>query len=164
MISASHRMIESLVRDGHFREDLFYRLNAATLSLPPLRERSDFEWLLDAIVEKHRAKEGSLALAPAALDLLKTYAWPGNIRELDNVISVAAALCQNGVIEPCDLPEALLKATGAERAEETHSQKSMLEAMLAACGGNVSEAARRLGVDRSTVHRQMKRYGLNSRG
>jgi transcriptional regulator of acetoin/glycerol metabolism len=164
VISASHRMIESLVRDGHFREDLFYRLNAATLSLPPLRERSDFEWLLDAIVEKHRAKEGSLAVAPAALDLLKTYAWPGNIRELDNVISVAAALCQNGVIEPCDLPEALLKATGAERAEETRSQKSMLEAMLAACGGNVSEAARRLDVDRSTVHRQMKRYGLNSRG
>ncbi len=163
VISASHRMIETLVRDGRFREDLFYRLNAATLSLPPLRERSDFEWLLDAIVERHRVKEGSLAVAPAALDVLKTYAWPGNIRELDNVISVAAALCQNGVIEPCDLPETLLKAIGAAKAEEPHSHKSILKTMLAACDGNVSEAARRLGVDRSTVHRQMKRYGLNPR-
>jgi transcriptional regulator of acetoin/glycerol metabolism len=163
VISASHRMIEALVRDGRFREDLFYRLNAATLSLPPLRERADFEWLLDTIVRRHRAKDGSLAVAPAALEVLKAYTWPGNIRELDNVISVAAALCQNSVIEPCDLPEALLKTTGAVKAEELHSQKSILEAMLASCDGNVSEAARRLGVDRSTVHRQMKRYDLKSR-
>lgn len=163
VISASHRMIEALVRDGRFREDLFYRLNAATLSLPPLRERADFEWLLDIIVERHRAKDGSLAVAPAALEMLKAYTWPGNIRELDNVISVAAALCQNSVIEPCDLPEALLKAIGTAKAEESHSQKSILETMLASCDGNVSEAARRLGVDRSTVHRQMKRYDLKSR-
>ena len=163
VISASHRMIEALVRDGRFREDLFYRLNAATLSLPPLRERADFEWLLDTIVRRHRAKDGSLAVAPAALEVLQAYTWPGNIRELDNVISVAAALCQNSVIEPCDLPEALLKTTGAVKAEELHSQKSILEAMLASCDGNVSEAARRLGVDRSTVHRQMKRYDLKSR-
>lgn len=164
VISASHRLIESLVRDGRFREDLFYRLNAATLSLPPLRERSDFEWLLDKIVKRHRAKEDSLAVAPEALDVLKRYVWPGNIRELDNVISVAAALCQNSVIEPCDLPETLLKAIGtAAVGEEPQSHKSMLKTMLAACDGNVSETARRLGVDRSTVHRQMKRYGLKSR-
>ncbi|TAI64714.1 sigma-54-dependent Fis family transcriptional regulator [Bradyrhizobium sp. Leo170] len=161
VISASHRMIETLVKDGRFREDLFYRLNAATLFLPSLRGRSDFAWLLGKIVERHRAKEGSLAVSPAALHALEAYAWPGNIRELDNVISVAAALCQNGVIEPHDLPEALLKTTGVAQAKEPHSQKTMLETVLAACGGNVSEAARRLGVDRSTVHRQIKRYGLN---
>lgn len=163
VISASHRMIGSLVRDGRFREDLFYRLNAATLSLPPLRERSDFAWLLDMIVERYRAKEGSLMVTPAALDALKAYPWPGNIRELDNVISVAAALCQNGVIELVDLPEALLSTIEATDSKPPHSRKSELKAMLAACDGNISEAARKLGVDRSTVHRQMKRYGLNPR-
>jgi transcriptional regulator of acetoin/glycerol metabolism len=163
VISASHRSIGALVRDGRFREDLFYRLNAATLSLPSLRERSDFDWLLDTIVERRRTKEGPLAVAPAALHMLKAYGWPGNIRELDNVISVAAALCQNAVIELCDLPEALLIATETVGTEEPHSQRSSLRTMLAACDGNVSEAARRLGVDRSTVHRQMKRYGLNPR-
>lgn len=163
VISASHRMIGSLVRDGRFREDLFYRLNAATLSLPPLRERSDFAWLLDMIVERYRAKEGSLMVTPAALDALKAYPWPGNIRELDNVISVAAALCQNGVIELVDLPEALVSTIEATDSKPPHSRKSALKAMLAACDGNISEAARKLGVDRSTVHRQMKRYGLNPR-
>ncbi len=163
VISASHRSIEGLVKDGQFREDLFYRLNTATLSLPSLRERSDFDWLLNIILERYHAKATALTVAPAALLALKTYRWPGNIREFDNVISVAAALCQNDVIEIHDLPEALLKAPGVARAEAFNSRESELRTMLAACGGNVSEAARRLGVDRSTVHRQMKRHGLKSR-
>jgi transcriptional regulator of acetoin/glycerol metabolism len=97
-------------------------------------------------------------LAPAALMALKAHAWPGNIRELANAIAVAAALCENGVIEPADLPDALAPAAAVASPAET-----ALRAMLASCGGNVSEAARRLGVDRSTVHRQMRRHGVSSR-
>jgi transcriptional regulator of acetoin/glycerol metabolism len=115
------------------------------------------------ILARYRTKEGALVVAQPALDALEAYAWPGNIRELDNVISVAAALCQDGVIELFDLPEELLSTTEPPASEPLHPQQSALKTMLAACDGNISEAARRLGVDRSTVHRQMKRYGLNLR-
>ncbi|MFC2250813.1 sigma-54-dependent Fis family transcriptional regulator [Labrys portucalensis] len=163
VVSASNRPLEALARNGGFREDLLYRLNAATLALPALRERSDFVWLLDKILAKHRVNGEALAVAPAALLALKAHHWPGNIRELDNIISVAAVLCQNGVIEVCDLPEALLRRALPPRTEEPHTQKAALEAVLASCNWNVSQAARSLGVDRSTVHRQMKRHGLSHR-
>ncbi|MDT3378749.1 sigma-54-dependent Fis family transcriptional regulator [Labrys neptuniae] len=163
VVSASNRPLEALAREGGFREDLLYRLNAATLALPALRERSDFVWLLDKILAKHRVNGEALAVAPAALLALKAHHWPGNIRELDNIVSVAAVLCQNGVIEVCDLPEALLRRALPPRTEEPHTQKAALEAVLASCNWNVSQAARSLGVDRSTVHRQMKRHGLSHR-
>ncbi|WP_448950420.1 sigma-54-dependent Fis family transcriptional regulator [Labrys neptuniae] len=163
VVSASNRPLEALVKTGGFREDLFYRLNAATVALPALRERSDFVWLLDKILAKHRGNGEPLAVGPAALMALKAHSWPGNIRELDNVVSVAAVLCQNGVIDPGDLPEALLRRALPPKTEEPQAQKAALEAVLAGCGWNVSQAARSLGVDRSTVHRQMKRHGLSHR-
>ncbi|MCO4319112.1 sigma-54-dependent Fis family transcriptional regulator [Phyllobacterium sp. 21LDTY02-6] len=163
VVAASHRLLGTLVKDGLFREDLFYRLNVATLTLPSLRERSDFEWLLDAILQKYSVGENVLTVAPDALDVLKAYAWPGNIRELDNVVSVGAALCQTGIITLADLPEAMLSVADQKRPAAPGLQKSALEAMLIACDWNVSEAARRLGVDRSTVHRQIKRHVLSPR-
>ncbi|MCY1209699.1 Acetoin catabolism regulatory protein [compost metagenome] len=158
LVSASHRDLAALVREGRFREDLYYRVNAATLTVPPLRERDDLEWLIARLLARHQDDSGAPALAPAALMALKAHSWPGNIRELANVIAVAAALCENGVIEPGDLPDALAPVSAAANPGE-----AALRAMLARCAGNVSEAARRLGVDRSTVHRQMRRYGLSSR-
>lgn len=163
VISASHRDLGSLVREGRFREDLYYRLNAATLSIPPLRERRDFDWLLDSVVARHRPDGEGLAVSPAALLALRAHGWPGNIRELDNVIAVAAALCQEGVIEPGDLPETLTSAAGvAARIDDANAGPAALKAMLGACGWNISETARRMGVDRSTIHRQIKRYGLTA--
>ncbi|WP_313065383.1 helix-turn-helix domain-containing protein, partial [Achromobacter animicus] len=91
---------------------------------------------------------------------LKAHAWPGNIRELANVIAVAAALCEHGVIQPHDLPDTLAVAAAPAAGSP---EEAALRATLASCAGNVSEAARRMGVDRSTVHRQMRRYGLASR-
>jgi transcriptional regulator of acetoin/glycerol metabolism len=158
LVSASHRDLAALVREGRFREDLYYRINAATLTVPPLRERADLEWLIARLLARHQDESGAPVLAPAALMALKAHAWPGNIRELANAIAVAAALCENGVIEPADLPDALAPAAAVASPAET-----ALRAMLASCGGNVSEAARRLGVDRSTVHRQMRRHGVSSR-
>ncbi|HCW19649.1 MAG TPA: sigma-54-dependent Fis family transcriptional regulator, partial [Achromobacter sp.] len=125
---------------------------------PPLRERQDLDWLIARMLARHQDESGAPVLSARALRALKAHAWPGNIRELANVIAVAAALCEHGVIEPQDLPEALAPAGRAATPEE-----AALRSALASCAGNVSEAARRLGIDRSTVHRQMRRYGLTPR-
>jgi len=155
LVSASHRDLGEQVRQGRFREDLYYRINAATLTVPPLRERQDLDWLIARMLARHQDESGAPVLSSAALLALKAHAWPGNIRELANVIAVAAALCEDGVITPQDLPDTFAPAGVAVSAEE-----AALRSTLARCGGNVSEAARQLGVDRSTVHRQMRRYGL----
>jgi len=157
VISASHRPLQTLVAQGAFREDLYYRLNAATLSLPALRDRPDFEWILAQILARHSYGERELTLSPAALVALKSHDWPGNIRELDNAIAVGAALAENGVVEISDLPDHLGATAGAAGMADAGAALGL---MLSACGWNISEAARRLGLDRSTVHRQIKRYRL----
>ena len=121
-------------------------------------KRQDLDWLINRILARHQDESGAPVLSPAALLALKAHTWPGNIRELANVIAVAAALSEHGVIAPQDLPDTLAPAGQATTAEE-----AALRSTLASCAGNVSEAARRMGVDRSTVHRQMRRYGLTPR-
>lgn len=171
IISASHHDLRKLVEQGRFREDLFYRLNAASLTLPPLRERSDFEWLLDRLLDE-RARLGgkSAAMSSAARLALIRHAWPGNIRELSNAIDLALALCDNGLIETGDLPEFAAPvsrpvATAAlisMRPPTPEDERTTLLAALGANGWNISETARSLGVDRTTVHRRMKRLGLDA--
>ena len=157
VISASHRPLSDMVRTGAFREDLYYRLNAAVLTLPALCERDDFLWLLDKILEKHGLPGRPLTLSNAARMLILGHRWPGNIRELDNAIAFAAALCDDGLITAEDLPDHLTSATSAPLID---SRGADLGALLAACNGNVSEAARRLGIDRTTMHRRMRRLGI----
>ncbi|PLU81937.1 hypothetical protein BMJ22_16410, partial [Sinorhizobium medicae] len=155
---------------------LYYRLNAATLSIPALRDRPDFDWILEQLLKRHG--DGELILSEAALAALKAHDWPGNIRELDNVVAVAAALAENGVVdireldnvvavaaalaengvvEIGDLPDHLLVNADTVGGSEAGAALSL---MLATCDWNISETARRLGLDRSTVHRQIKRYSL----
>ncbi len=157
VISASHRPLAALVAAGRFREDLYYRLNAAVLPLPPLSEREDFPWLLARLLEKHAAGGRPLRLSPEARVLLLAHSWPGNIRELDNAIAFAAALCEDGVIGVEDLPEQL---TLSPHATAEGNDGDELRALLSSCKGNVSEAARRLGIDRTTLHRRMRRLGI----
>lgn len=157
VVSASHRPLESLVQDGSFREDLFYRLNAAMLRLPPLRDRQDFDWIVAQVMQRYGQEGGALTISSNAKMALRAHRWPGNIRELDNVIAVAAALCDRMEIDLADLPDSLNALPTADAEDEA---RASLQLTLAACNGNVSEAARRLGLDRSTIHRQIKRYGL----
>ncbi|RUU56986.1 sigma-54-dependent Fis family transcriptional regulator [Mesorhizobium sp. M2C.T.Ca.TU.002.02.1.1] len=172
IISASHHDLRQLVAEGRFREDLFYRLNAASLTLPPLRERTDFEWLLERLVgERARLAGRPARLSPAARLALIRHDWPGNIRELVNAVDLAVALCDDETIQPSDLPDFATSRTAppapaaslvALRAPSPEEERNALLAVLAATGWNISEAARRLGVDRTTVHRRMKRLRLEA--
>lgn len=172
IISASHHDLRRLVAEGRFREDLFYRLNAASLTLPALRERTDFEWLLERLVgERARLVGRAAKLSPAARLALIRHGWPGNIRELVNAVDLAVALCDDETIQPSDLPDFATARTAppapsaslvALRAPSPEQERAALLAVLAATGWNISEAARRLGVDRTTVHRRMKRLRLEA--
>lgn len=164
-ISASHRPLADLVRRGSFREDLLYRLNAAELHLPALRQRGDLQTIADRML----ATLGShLHLGDAARSALAAHAWPGNLRELHNALRYAAALCGqdgDGHIEPEHLPDALHRAPPCTAPADDASAPAAqaLEQLLAQCRGNVSEAARRLGVSRSTVHRRIQQLQLGVR-
>ncbi|MVA25045.1 sigma-54-dependent Fis family transcriptional regulator (plasmid) [Agrobacterium vitis] len=158
VVSASHRSLADMVSTGAFRQDLYYRLNAAVLFLPRLCERGDLPWLLDKLLEKHAPADRSLRLSDTARLLILNHRWPGNIRELDNTIAFAAALCDDGLIEVTDLPEQL---AGSGQLPGDDSPEAELRAVLAACHGNISEAARRLGIDRTTMHRRMRRFGID---
>ncbi|SON55692.1 Acetoin catabolism regulatory protein [Hartmannibacter diazotrophicus] len=157
LISASHHRLEALVESGRFRQDLYFRLNAATLSLPPLRERRDLDGLIDHMLRRVAQEHGApLRLSAAARRSLKAHPWPGNLRELANALRVAAAFSDDGEIGPDDLPEQLSRPK-AETPPMRNRPGLEIFDQLAACGGNVSELARRLGVDRSTVHRRLRR-------
>ncbi|PZQ47145.1 MAG: sigma-54-dependent Fis family transcriptional regulator [Rhodovulum sulfidophilum] len=160
VLSASHRDLPDLVRQGAVREDLYYRLSAATLTLPPLRERADFDWLAARLLNATAEAAAGARLSTAALARLRAHDWPGNLRELSNVLAVAAALCESETILPEDLPETVAAPRLATPAAPERAEATALRAALAASGGNVSAAARRLGIDRTTAHRRMRRLGV----
>ena len=132
-----------------FHKPLFYRLSGAALNLPPLRKRQDLAWLLDRLLRRRVPDEKRLS--PAAKADLTGRLWPGNLHELERVLDVVAALCEGDVIDLPDLPP----ATGA-----TPTAADTLEDVLESCGWNMAQAARRLGVNRSTVMRRIRREGL----
>lgn len=135
---------------GAIRDDLFHRLAGASFALPPLRIRADFGWLLDRLM---RARPG-FTLSPAARAELQARDWPGNIREVERVLDVAAALAETSVIDLPDLPPPSI------RPDEDGAPEEKLEAVLAAAGWNMAQAARRLGVNRSTILRRVRKAGL----
>ncbi|NBE07501.1 sigma-54-dependent Fis family transcriptional regulator [Paragemmobacter ruber] len=152
LMTATAADLPALVREGAFRPDLFFRLAAARLSLPPLRLRQDFDWLLDRMMRQFsHLRPDSLRLSPAARAELQSRDWPGNLRELANTLEVAVALAEGAVIDLPDLPPAPLAPV---------ERPDTLADVLAACGGNMALAARRMGVNRSTILRRARRDGL----
>ncbi len=152
VIASARSDLGRAVEAGTLRPDLFFRLAGAVLTVPPVRLRCDVDWLLERLMRRH-AGDG-LRLSPAARAELKGRYWPGNIRELENALGVAAALTVGTVIDIPDLPPPSLSA-----AEDTGAEED-LEAMLHSCGWNMAQAARRLGVNRSTVLRRMRKAGM----
>ncbi|HEX8852957.1 MAG TPA: sigma-54 dependent transcriptional regulator [Pyrinomonadaceae bacterium] len=182
VIAASNRDVERETREGRFRQDLFYRLNAVTLHLPPLRERAE-----DVVpLARHFAERaarltagGCVSFTREAVRLLEAYDWPGNIRELENAVVRAAALCDQA-IRPEDLPERVRdprppsgEAAAPAEADAGPGEEILslaeLEArhvarVLAHTGGNKQAAARLLGIDRTTLQRMLKRHRLDGEG
>lgn len=166
VISASHHDLTALVEQGRFRADLLYRLNAAVLTLPALRERTDVEWLVQQILRRRRVEGDVPGLSPEAWQALHAYDWPGNLRELDNALVLALALAEGSCVEVHDLPETLRGLRPASLPGKTmlgRTGELSWQQTLQACGGNVSAAARQLGISRSTLHRHIKRAGVTHR-
>ena len=156
VIAATHAPLEQLVLAGRFRDDLYYRLKGAHIQLPPLRERSDLGAMITRLL-------GGRAITPAALQRLLAHRWPGNLRELRNVLDYAASLCADGAIDLDDLPELQvarlpLRADAAEAAHDD-GPEALLQALRAA-HWNVSAVARQMGLSRMTLYRRMKRAGI----
>ena len=172
VIAASNRDVDVEVKAGRFRQDLFYRLNVVTIVLPPLRERTeDILPLAQRFVEEVYALNPTVRFAPDSLELLERYPWPGNIRELENAIVRAAALC-DGTIRVEDLPERVrgYQSSSAAAAPSTkvnnkdewlplaEVEARYVARVLEHTRGNKQAAARLLQVDRKTVERILKRH------
>ena len=156
VIAATHAPLEQLVLAGRFRDDLYYRLKGAHIQLPPLRERSDLGAMITRLL-------GGRALTPAALQRLLAHRWPGNLRELRNVLDYAGSLCADGPIDLDDLPELSvarppLRADAGEVARD-EGPEALLDALRGA-QWNVSAVARAMGLSRMTLYRRMKRAGI----
>ena len=168
LIAATHRPLKAEVAAGRFRADLYYRINGLTLTLPPLRARSDFAALAAAMIDDI-APDISIMLSAEITAAFAGYPWPGNLRQLANVLRLACALLQPGerVIDWQHLPEDLLEdlkqppiaAPRGSSATATlrSASDSLIEQTLSSSSGNFSAAARRLGISRSTLYRRLGR-------
>jgi len=167
LIAASHRPLKAEIETGRFRADLYYRLNGLTLTLPPLRERGDFTTLTDRLLAEFAPGSG-LRLAPDLAAALARYRWPGNLRQFANVVRFACAMLDPDETEitwhhlPEDLAEDLATAPPPpavgrlDPAPLRATLASVIEHTVQASGGNLSEAARRLGISRNTLYRRLR--------
>jgi two-component system response regulator HydG len=169
IIAATNRDLEEEVRRGHFRSDLFYRLNVIALDLPPLRERrEDLVLLIDSFLQDLAAdrEANPKALSADALDAVMVYDWPGNVRELQNALEHAVVLSKGEIIEPAALPERITRRRKeplvAERSSPNPSldtiERAYIMWVLQSEGGNKTRAAEVLGIDPSTLYRKLSRY------
>jgi DNA-binding NtrC family response regulator len=169
VLAATNRDLEQMMRQGAFREDLYYRLNVIALTLPPLRERrEDIPVLAEHFLTRFAAKQDrALRLGADALDRLLAYAWPGNIRELENAMERAAILTRGDVVGPEDLPPHVAARLDLGVPPAPQRQMSLADAervciiqTLERCGWNHSRAADALGIGRTTLWRKCKEYGI----
>lgn len=164
VICASHQNLRAMISRGQFREDLYYRLNGITLELPPLALRSDKERLIREFLAAETSDGRPAAIEMEAFAQLLAYGWPGNIRELRNVIRTALAICDGGVVRLKDLPSEVRSGTDVQQSRPAMpAGKEELLQKIRECGGNMSRVAERLGVSRNTLYRRCKRFGIGLR-
>ena len=175
VILATNERLEEMVADGRFREDLYYRVNVINICMPPLRERpKDIEMFASAMRTEANRRLGKQVngIDQQALELLRQHSWPGNIRELKNVIERGVLLCQGDVLTAEMI--SLSRPAGDGRIPGDHKPRTLKEAMLAPerefiqdallrCDGNRGDAAHSLGINRTTLYKKMKRLGLDSK-
>jgi len=174
ILAATHKNLLQEIKEGRFREDLYYRLNVVPILLPELRNRrNDIPLLAEHFLEKFAAEQGKTiqGFTPDAMRRLLNYAWPGNVRELENSVEHAVVLAKGGQIEPSDLPEtihAIVSPESTGRPETNPSptlsgnEEVLVRQALEECSWNKTEAAARLGISRSTLYEKLKKYKITS--
>jgi two-component system NtrC family response regulator len=174
IIAATHRNLATMVKQGSFREDLYYRILVVPIHLPPLRERSgDVPELVQHFLLKFREKHGraDLTLQPGLMRHFQDYSWPGNVRELENTMERMVLLARSSELRAADLPEFLLPqpapATGKspivlpdEGVNLEALEREMILQALKKCGGNQTKTARFLGMSRRTLAYRLEKYGV----
>jgi two-component system response regulator HydG len=173
IIAATNKNLKEEIDQGHFREDLYYRINVVVLPVPSLGERrEDIPLLADFFLKKY-AKKNSRSIhgfTPRAVDLLMRHDWPGNVRELENVVERAVIMSRGNMITPLEFPEIIkeLDIDGqASRVDLTPGrslkevEKDMILRTLDETAGNRTHAAKQLGISRRTLQLKLKEYGIN---
>jgi len=174
VIAATNKSLKGQVDEGSFRADLFYRLNVIKITLPPLAERSeDIPLLVDHFVKKfNRLKSKAIKdVSPDVLDVLMRHEYPGNVRELENIVEYCFVLCHGDTIEKNHLPEGVIPATSTEEAPSEKmrfevnplldAESSTVFAALQKFNGHRAKAAAYLGIEKTTLWRKMKKYGIS---
>lgn len=169
VISATHQNLSTLVAEGQFREDLYYRLDGLRLTMPPLREREDRGRLIRHLLELEAGAQAGMELDDDVREVLESYSWPGNIRQLRNVLRTLVGLCEGNVIRIGDLPEDILDATGNRQVLMDQPRPSSPLAVaerdtilreLESARWNVTRVASKLNISRNTLYRKMNRYSI----
>jgi two-component system response regulator HydG len=168
ILSATNKNLVEAVKDGEFREDLFYRLNVIPIHLPPLRKRrNDIPLLSRHFLSQFAAEQNKEIqdFSSEAMRLLLDYSWPGNVRELENSIEHAAVLAKGNTVDITDLPSAIREGTHAT-SDENHgtiveNEKKLLQDVLEECSWNKKKAALKLGISRSTLYEKIKKYQID---
>lgn len=170
VVTATNQDIEARVRDGRFREDLYYRLNVVKIEIPPLRERGDDAILLTRVFLKEFCELNGkplLKISPRALEAIKQFNWPGNVRQLRNAIEGMVVLATGKEIGLRNLPPEIQNAGASQKAMRlrvgaslSEMEREMIHATLEQTGGNRAAAARVLGLSRKTLYRKIVEYGI----
>ncbi len=189
IIAATHRSLEELIKEGKFREDLYYRLNVFPIEMPPLRERTeDIPMLIDELITRiEHEKRSSVRFTPDAINTLCRYAWPGNVRELSNLIERLAIMYPCGVVDVADLPVKFHSGTATAHSAEENSlvpsadavrlpfegfdlkqhlnnlEYALIKQAMEESNGVVAHAAKRLNLRRTTLVEKLRKYGLQRR-
>jgi transcriptional regulator of acetoin/glycerol metabolism len=166
VISATHCDLIDLVKKGKFRDDLYYRINGAQISLPALRDRKDLAWMIQKMLEEDSFLGAhKIEIADDVKHILLSYKWPGNLRELKNVIHYCKTICNEPIITLSDLPDSFLEKEIFQRDipyKSTPGEATQIKELLEDFGGNITQVAKHLNVSRMTIYRRMKKWGMKT--
>jgi PAS domain S-box-containing protein len=175
VVAATNRKLLDMVSKGDFRDDLYFRLAVVRLSVPPLRERrQDIPYLVEHFVQRYNAKRGKnlTGVAPEVMEMFMRYDFPGNVRELENIIEYAFVICRNGLIEPRHLPEDFQQSPHRQSKnmgklydkptmQLEQAEAETIETALERVDGRLGAAARDLGISRTTLWRKIKKHKID---
>jgi len=173
MIAATNRNLKDLVTQGRFRDDLYFRLAVVKIDLPPLSERrEDIPYLVDHFINKYNSRRGKkiIGVSPDVMDVLMRYDFPGNIRELENIIEYGFVVCRNSIIQRSHLPVELQRSATQDMADEHRNGTPVTESIdtedsirraLKEANGRICKAAKKLNIHRTTLWRRLQRYNID---